>query len=92
MNIEFFLGLVNGGKWILRGDDGEEEEEKERRMGKMRREEGEDEEDEEEEEEKRRRGRQGGPEDPQLTQHFRPSISKSCWFSWSWRRVDGMFC
>lgn len=47
MNIEFFLGLVNGGKWILKGDDGEEEEEKERRMGKMRREEG----------EERRRGR-----------------------------------
>lgn len=50
MNIEFFLGLVNGVKWILKGDDGEEEEEKERKMGKMRREEG----------EERRRGRGWG--------------------------------
>lgn len=28
-------------------------------------------------------GRQGAPGDPQLTQHLRPSISKSRWFSWS---------
>lgn len=68
-----------------------------RKMSRGEEEDGEDEEAEEEERKRRRGGgekggRQGGPGDPQLTQHFRPSISKSRWFSWSWRRVEGMFC
>lgn len=44
-----------------------------------------------EEEEKR----EGDWEDQgisELTQHFRPRSSKSLWFSWSWRRLEGMFC
>lgn len=93
LEIKIFLGPVNGAKQILR----EEMMEKGRRRGRGEERGGKEKDGEDEEAERSRGrggkgGRQGGLGDPQLTQHFRPSISKSRWFSWSWRSVEGTFC
>lgn len=79
-------GRGDGAKGKKKGDRKKKEQ---GNMGKRRKQKG-----EEEVERKRRKGRETWEDQKtsQLTQHFRPRSSKSLWFSWSWSRLEGMFC